>query len=499
MSQEYDNLIELYQEIILPSSISSVLYWDMETNKLPKMGVDYRSRQLGYLTKQQQKIWTSDKLREILGKVEKTNLNNFQKRNYNLIKRAYEVKNNLSENLLSEITKQSSLTNEKWKVAKKSNDIGVVVDDFEKLFNLQKKYATEISRIREIKDPFSALIDYRDEGLNGFNVSKYFNEIKPFLIKTVKKKMDNYDNRFNKIKKLDFNKEEQKRITHLISDLFEYRYSGKASRGNIDEVEHPLTITCGPDDVRITVKFGNVFNVISSTNHELGHAIHKLNKNEKWNNLPVNNFGSPTQAEMISRYTENKIGKSFAFNDWMLSNFKNTFSSKFDEITSVEYNDFINLISPSTSRMNADEVSYGLHIIIRFEIESLLFNEKIMIKEVSQIWNEKYEKYLGVQVENDGEGILQDLHWFNTYWGYFHGYFMGDLIGSQIHYTMENELQDWDSDLRAGDLSKLLKWQSKKIYSLGASYPILDHLVRLTGENLNVKYHKKYLENKLKL
>ena len=150
MSQEYDNLIELYQEIILPSSISSVLYWDMETNKLPKMGVDYRSRQLGYLTKQQQKIWTSDKLREILGKVEKTNLNNFQKRNYNLIKRAYEVKNNLSENLLSEITKQSSLTNEKWKVAKKSNDIGVVVDDFEKLFNLQKKYATEISRIREI-------------------------------------------------------------------------------------------------------------------------------------------------------------------------------------------------------------------------------------------------------------------------------------------------------------------------------------------------------------
>ncbi len=149
--------------------------------------------------------------------------------------------------------------------------------------------------------------------------------------------------------------------------------------------------------------------------------------------------------------------------------------------------------------MNADEVSYGLHIIIRFEIESLLFNEKIMIKEVSQIWNEKYEKYLGVQVENDGEGILQDLHWFNTYWGYFHGYFMGDLIGSQIHYTMENELQDWESDLRTGDLSKLLKWQSKKIYSLGASYPILDHLVRLTGENLNVKYHKKYLENKLKL
>ena len=135
MDQEYDNLIELYQEIILPSSISSVLYWDMETNKLPKMGVNYRSRQLGYLTKQQQKIWTSDKLRETLRKVENTNLNDFQKRNFNLIKRAYEVKNNLSENLLSEITKQSALTNEKWKVAKKSNDIGVVVDDFEKLFN----------------------------------------------------------------------------------------------------------------------------------------------------------------------------------------------------------------------------------------------------------------------------------------------------------------------------------------------------------------------------
>ena len=112
------------------------------------MGVNYRTRQLGYLTKQKQKIWTSDKLRETLRKVENTNLNDFQKRNFNLIKRAYEVKNNLSENLLSEITKQSSLTNEKWKVAKKSNNIGVVVDDFEKLFNLQKKYATEISRIR---------------------------------------------------------------------------------------------------------------------------------------------------------------------------------------------------------------------------------------------------------------------------------------------------------------------------------------------------------------
>ncbi len=499
MNQEYDNLMKLYQDIVLPSSISSVLYWDMETNKLPKMGLNYRSKQLEYLTRQQQKIWKSHKLKDILRKVEKSNLNDFQKRNFNLIKRTYEVKNNLSENLLTEITKQSSLTNEKWKIAKRSNDIGIVLEDFDKLFSLQKKYANEISNLREIKDPFSALIDYRDEGLNSDNISKYFDEIKPFLIKTVKKRRDNNYHEFDKIKNLNLDRKEQIRVTQLISDLFEYNYSGNTSRGNIDEVEHPLTITCGPDDVRITVKFGNIFNVISSTNHELGHAIHKLNKNEKWNHLPVNNFGSPTQAEMISRYTENKIGKSVAFNEWLLSNFKSLFPSKFDEVANDEYNNFINLIYPSTSRMNADEVSYGLHIIIRFEIENLLFNEKITIKEVKHVWNEKYEKYMGVEVKNDSEGVLQDLHWFNTYWGYFHGYFMGDLIGSQIHYTMENELQDWMSDLRNGDLTKLIDWHSNNIYSLGASYPILDHLVKITGENLDVKYHKKYLENKLKL
>jgi carboxypeptidase Taq len=146
--------------------------------------------------------------------------------------------------------------------------------------------------------------------------------------------------------------------------------------------------------------------------------------------------------------------------------------------------------------MEADEVTYGMHIIIRFEIEKLLFNDQLTIAELPQAWNNLYEEYLGVEVPNDTLGVMQDLHYFNTYYGYFHGYFMGDLMGTQIHARMVEEIPEWNTNLAGGSLDEVIKWHTDHIYSKGALYTPLELVKNITGEELTADYFKNYLNTK---
>ncbi|MHA2173084.1 MAG: carboxypeptidase M32, partial [Candidatus Kariarchaeaceae archaeon] len=142
------------------------------------------------------------------------------------------------------------------------------------------------------------------------------------------------------------------------------------------------------------------------------------------------------------------------------------------------------------------EVTYGLHIIIRFEIERDLFTGKVDLSDLPQVWNEKYQDYLGIEVKNDTEGVMQDLHWYNVYWGYFQGYHLGDVMNSQIHETMIQEIPNWKENLQTGDFTAIKEYNIKNIYSKGALYDPLDLIQNVTGEALSTKYLKNYLEDK---
>ena len=501
MSQSaYDELLKAYKDISIFRSIRGVLSWDIETKKMPSQGLANRSNQFALISRYVNDFWNSQKVGNLIAQINSDQLESqLQKRNFELIQKRYTVETKMPIDLISKISAQATKTNEVWKKAKAKSDFSIVQDEMAKLIGLNIEHAKKLAEIKQINDPFDAAVDERDEGLKTKVIDSLFSSARDFLVPFIKRNEEKFRIDNSSIPTIKVSREQQITLAHEIAKIFEYPTTWadpENARGNIDEVEHPLTIPCGPDDVRVTVKYDDYLNVINATNHELGHGIHSLNKNQDWNFQPVNDAGYPSLGECNSRYTENKIGVSHEYYKCLLPILNKVTNDKFANIGSDELYNYIRQISPGTSRMRADEVTYGLHIIIRYEIEKEIYNDRVTVPELPQLWNQKYEEYLGVDVPNDTLGIMQDLHWYSRWLAYFHGYFMGDLMGSQFHAYMEKDHPDWKTELENGNLHPVLEWNTQNIYSKGGLYPSLELVKHVTGEDINVGYFKKYIEAK---
>ncbi len=496
MSNLYNEVIEHYKNISILGSIRGVLNWDTETGMVSNKGIDYRGVQFSFIGKLQHQLMNDTTFREGVLKLHSRELGDIENRNIELLYRSVLRSSSIPSDLIIKLSQQANLTNKLWKRAKTNNDYSIVMNDMRKLFELNRQRALLIGKAFDIDDPFSSLISERDAGLSKKDIGSIFSQAREYLIPMIKKLQAKHYDIDTSFFNLNFEKKTERMIVERIADYYQFFYKGEDSHGRIGEVEHPLTIACGPQDVRFTVKFGKYARSISSAQHEIGHALHRLNMNPDWNFEPINNMGFPSISEMASRYTENKIGKSVSFWRYFYPILKDITGHKLDAIDMNQFYYAFTKVNPNWSRMTADEVSYGIHIIIRFEIESGLFADTINFNELPQVWREKYDKYLGVDVETDTQGVLQDLHWYNYYWGYFQGYFLGDLFGSQVHYSMINKNPDWQIELENGDMTGINSYFIENVYHKGALYDPLDMIEKITKKPFSVNFHKKYLEDK---
>ena len=261
--------------------------------------------------------------------------------------------------------------------------------------------------------------------------------------------------------------------------------------------EHPFTDNFGPHDVRVTTHYheDSFVSNIFTTLHEGGHALFMQNEpQEVYDNHCANNM-SNAMHETISRFYENLIGRSEAFVDFVAPKLRELAGGIFDDVTDRELYEAVNIARPSLIRTEADELSYGLHIMIRYELEKAFINGEITVDEIPALWNAKYKEYLGVDVPNDTQGCLQDVHWSGIAYGYFPSYALGNAYGAQILRTMKREL-DVDAIVRAGELWRIRDWLTERVFSI-ASISTPDEWIRaVTGESLNVNYFLDYLEEK---
>ncbi|MCY3412856.1 MAG: carboxypeptidase M32 [Candidatus Heimdallarchaeota archaeon] len=494
MNDEYKELMGLYEDISVLGSTRSVLSYDLETKIMAPAGIEHRGRQLGLLGKLNHQMMNAPRYQELIRKLYgNESLDEIQARNIEILYRSMITATSVPTELVMRLAKQANTTNETWKKAKMARDFSLVKKDVKDLFDVTIERAQILADVKGFKDPYSALLAERDPGFTKDNLTSIFAETKSYLIPMIKKIKEKQGDINTSFLASEYPRELQVKISELIADFFGYDYSSESARGRIGEVEHPLTIGCGPDDVRITVKYENYASVIGSTNHELGHALHGLFRKKDWRYTPINDSGAPSIGETTSRYTENKIGKDMAYWDHfypILQKLTGLKQSKEDFYQAFTF------VNPSTKRMSADEVSYGLHIIIRFEIEKMLFEGNLEFADIPQVWNDKYLEYMGVEVPDDTAGPLQDLHWYSYYIGYFQGYALGDLLNSQIHYTMENALPDWREDISAGNMNSIHQWMVENVYSLGFRYDPIDFVEHITDKKFETKYHKQYLEEK---
>jgi carboxypeptidase Taq len=492
--------MEKEKNITILQSTESIVSWDMETMMPPK-AIKLRSQQLSMLSLIEHKMSTDPEMGSLLEKItpqsEYDKLDNVQKRNVYLIKKRYDEQTKLPEELVAEIAKQQALTIDIWKKAKAAKKYPMFRPELEKLVELKKKAADILMKAKKTATPYDALIDIFEPKMTAEAITKVFDELKEGLVSILRKCNAAPKQPDPTILKGRALIDTQRKISKALAEFVGYDVTSKESGGRIDETEHPFT-TGYYDDVRITTHYyeDNFESSMFSVLHEAGHALYEQNLKQEWMYQPVGNAASSGFHESQSRMVENIIGRSYEFWTYFLPKLKQITGNALAGLELDKFVHSINQVKPSKIRVEADEVTYGLHVIIRFNIERDLFADKITVKELPQVWNQSYRDYLDVRIENDSEGVMQDTHWSSGMFGYFPSYALGNIYSGQILTAMEKALPNWRKQLANGDFGDAKQWLIKNVHSYGNLYDPADLIRRITGEELNVKPYLNYLSEK---
>ena len=343
-------------------------------------------------------------------------------------------------------------------------------------------------------DPYSTLIDLFEPGATFKWISDIFKKIKPKLSDFVKK-LDLSQNKPNQDilrKKYDEKKQFDLSIELVKKLNFDFNF------GRQDLSTHPFTTSLSSVDTRITTRTSENFlnECIFGTIHETGHALYDMGFMKEIHDTILADGCSMGIHESQSRMWENIVGRSREFWKYWYPTFQKYFPENLSNYPIDEFYRAVNVIKPSFIRVNADEVTYGLHIILRFEIERDLIEGKLEVNELPEVWDAKFEDLLGITPSDDAEGCLQDIHWGWGLIGYFPTYFLGSLYASQIYADALSKHPDLPENYEKGEFMPLLTYLRENIHQYGAIYRANELIKRITGEDLNPDYFFKYIEEK---
>ncbi len=494
---EWDKLGAYLKETQILGSIQSTLYWDQNTG-MPKKGASWRSEQLTYIAKMLHKRNSSEEFSDLIKGAQdeyfrclKTSwsqeLIQTKKRNIELLTKEFNRQNNLDPKLVESLAKAKSKGYESWQEAKKKSDFKIFLPFFEELIKLRIEEANQISdkftHWETLAQPFEP--DLTLKWLN--NIFLPLKEIIPSLLGDLKKS-EKY--------RWDLSPKSQQNLCSKLLDEF----GRDEDLVVVAKSPHPFSITLGPEDYRITTRIvqGEPFSSFLATAHEWGHSIYEQglpSQSHQWFAWPLGQATSMGVHESQSLFWENRIVKSKSFSKRF---FKHFVSEGCSLNNHSELWKSINHLQAGLNRVEADELSYGLHILIRTELEIDLIEGDLEAKDIPSEWNKKYEKLLGIRPSNDSEGCLQDVHWSEGAFGYFPSYLLGHLISAQISSKMEKEIGLIDNLVENGEYKKIILWLKNNVHNYGRSVNSMELVCNVTGEELTSKYFVNHLRSKIK-
>ncbi|MFH0897038.1 MAG: carboxypeptidase M32, partial [Candidatus Bathyarchaeota archaeon] len=474
--------------------------WDMET-LMPPRGISLRSLELAQMSQLRHRMITNPKIAALIKKIAEDNkcdsLNMAQKRNVFLLKKEYDEAASLPEQLVVETARQRAITINAWKKAKAAENFQLFKPDLEKLVELRRKAADLLMDVKGVATRYDALIDIFEPKITAEVISKTFTDLKDGLMPILQKCTSSHKQPNTSILRRKVPINIQKKISLLLTSFLGYDINSKNAGGRIDETEHPFT-TGYYDDVRITTHYyenrfeSSIFSIL----HEAGHALYEQNLNLEWMYLPIGSACSLGLHESQSRFVENIIGRSTEFWTYFFPKLKNLARKALYDVALDELVLAVNKVQPSKIRIESDEVTYCLHIIIRFEIEKDMMADRLSVTDLPEEWNRKYEKYLGVEIKNDSEGVMQDTHWASGVYGYFPTYALGNIYSGQILAAMEKDIPSWRDQISKGVFQEAKSWLIKNVYHYGNLYDPSDLMKKITGEGINIQHYLNYLERK---
>ncbi len=459
---------------------AAILNWDSSV-LMPESAASYRADQMAVIEESALEIVKESNNLELIELAKKENLSPIQKANLAEIEFMVNSAILVNTELLVEFERAKLSTEVLWREARAQNNFKLVENELTHLFDLTLKIA-QIKASKFGVSTYQAMINDFDRGLEEDKLDQIFNNILrdiPLILAKIKqKKHEEYD--------LFVNKTDQKKLALELSKIFGFK-------GRIDESAHPF---CGGNqyDIRMTFHIeDNFMQSMLAIIHESGHALYERNLPLELISQPVGKARGMAMHESQSLFMEKQVGSSSEFVTW-LARFINQETGHNFNPKSL-YNK-INNPSPSFIRIFADELTYPLHVAIRYLIEKKLVNGEIKIVQLPEVWDDMYEKYLGIRPTKQSEGCLQDIHWYMGAFGYFPSYTCGAIIASMLAKKIREIFPDFDQKLANADLIEIMNWFKNNIHLKARTLPLKDLLISATGSDINYECYLDYLENK---
>ena len=493
---DYQNILTLGKETRVLSSIQQLLEWDQETY-MPKGGSDFRSEQLELISSKIHREKTSEPFKIALsklidlesGEIKNPSLDDRKKAALREWRRDFLQNIKLPNDFVKECAKTTSQAVHIWIKARNENNFSLFAPHLEKIIALMRKKADLLGFEAH---PYDPLIDLYEPGITTENLISLFSTLKP-LLKELAIKYANEPNPNHSFIQGNFNEKDQLEFNHFILEKMGMDFSFS----RLDHSAHPFCLGIHPHDVRITTTTSTSDLMVSlgAILHEGGHALYELG-------LPVEELGSPLSEytsigihESQSRLWETFIGLSFPFWQFALPHLQ----KKFPELGGITLPTFykgINHVHPSFIRIHADEVTYVLHIILRFEIELEFITGKLSVYDLPDLWNAKMKEYLGIVPQTDSEGCLQDIHWATGLFGYFPTYALGTIYAGQIFDSIHHTFPNWKERIAAGDPLFIKQFLFENIYRFGRQYSPAELIKKMSGQDISPIPYMNYLKEK---
>ena len=495
MEEKLTKLKSLLAEIADLGATSALLNWDQLVN-MPAGAAEDRGEQIATIEQILHAKSTSNEIGSLLEDLtlaaKQMDPDSDDARLIKVAKHNYDKATKVSAEFVSEFARVSTVAQSVWEKSRAESDFSIFQPYLEQLIGLRQQYADFFKPWDHVYDP---LLDDYEPGMKTADVQAIFNTLRPKqveLIKAISEKPQ--------VEKsflfLDYPEKTQWDFGEEVISKFGYDWN----HGRQDKSVHPFTTGFGLNDVRITTRFNTKFlpTAMFGTMHECGHALYELGIAKKYNRTPLGAGASMAVHESQSRLWENLVGRSRAFWKHFYPRLQELFPSQLGNVTAEMFYKAVNAVEPSLIRVEADEATYNLHIMLRLEMEIALMEGSLKAKDAPEAWNAKFKDYLGIVPPDNAQGVLQDVHWSFGGFGYFPTYALGNLVSAQLWERMEQDIPDVEAQVEKANFAVILNWLRENVHVYGAKYEPQELVQKITGSKITPEPFMRYLDKKFK-
>lgn len=493
----FESVCDHARRAMLLQSTADTLEWDERTG-LPVAAGPYRAEQISNLRAmthdQRVDPRYGDQLRQLKEQIAGENPHSDVAATIGHLLRDHQRDCKLPSELVEQISRTTVRGQQAWDTARAADDFSLFRDTLQNIVELQREAGRRLAEGTD-GSPYEALLEEYEPGARVQPLQEVFGAIRGPLVDLIAEIRDAPRQPPIDVLKQAFPLERQRDFSRRVARQVGFDFD----RGRLDETSHPFCTTLGPSDIRILTRYdvnwmaGGLFGTL----HEAGHGMYEQGLRQRWYGLPPGSCLSLGVHESQSRLWENQVGRSRPFWEGMYPHAQAAFAPVLDDVPLDDFHFAVNAIQPSLIRVEADEATYNLHIIIRFDLERQLIEGSLSVDDLPEAWDERYQQDLGIRPPSAADGVLQDVHWSAGLFGYFPTYTLGNLIGAQLFDAASETLGNLPAMLSRGEFSPLLQWLQENVHRHGRCYTSAELVERATGSPLSADHLLNYLRGKL--